>query len=89
MVADHTSGLGHVVELGLLPEFDRREVSHVVIDRAEGPFDRGAFKRVRDHPTVLRIQVAFIDELAVAGQERVLLVPELAVHLPEHEYRIL
>src|SRR5262249_47548766 len=56
---------------------------------ADGPFHRRALERNGDHPTVLRVHVAFVDDLAVAGQERVLLVPKLRVRLSEHENRIL
>src|SRR5262249_15925438 len=52
--AADTSGFGHVVERVLLSELDRAEVPHVVTDGVEGPFDRDALERVRDHPTVLR-----------------------------------
>ena len=89
MVATDASGLGHGMELVLLPKRDRAEVSNVVVDGADRPSDCDALKRDGHHPTVLGVQIAFIDKLAIAGQERVFLVPELSVCLSQDENRIL
>ena len=65
--AADASGLGHVVELVLFPELDRGEVSHVVANGPDGPLHGDALKCLRDHSAVVRVQVTFIDQLAIAG----------------------
>src|SRR5882724_3011742 len=79
----------HVVKSVLLARLHGREIAHVVADGTELALDCDALERVGDHPVVVRVHVALVDQLAVGGEQRVLLVAKLGVCLAERQDRLL
>ena len=81
----HPGGARHIDERVGVPLFHRRQVARVVLHRTHRARHGGALEGVGDHPVVLRVDEALVDQEAAPGEQRVVLVLELAVDLAEHD----